>query len=337
MKFKYFNLFSIAGRIAFIFLVGFFGFLFAYSGIKWGGQQVTKPFYGFLIASITAFLIVILETQLRKIPTKILFLGSIGLLWGLAISALVSLSFPKSYLENGTLRTILNLLFGYIGAVLAGSQAKYIDFSKIQLFKVPIDEEKGVKVIDTSVLIDGRIKDIVKTGFLKGHFIVPKFVIKELQSIADSHDDLARKKGRRGLDILNSLQKMGANIEIMDIDVERVKEVDLKLIEVTKKLKGELLTTDYNLNKVAKVQKVKVLNINDLANAMKPQILPGEKIRIFVQKKGKEPEQGVGYLDDGTMVVIEDGKNVIGKNVDITVTTVLQTSAGRIIFGRVNV
>lgn len=330
-------LMSLAVRLAFVVLIGFLGYLFSLSGFTWGGQEITRPIYGVLLGSFTAILIVILEIQLRKVPTKVLFLGSIGLLWGLTLAVLISFAFPKEEAGASNVQTILNLLFGYLGAVLAASQAKNIDVSKIQLLNPPIDEEKKPKIVDTSVLIDGRIKDIIKTNFLHGHFLVPKFVLKELQGIADSEDDLNRKKGRRGLDILNSLQKMGTDIKIIDLDYPSIREVDSKLVEMAKKLKGELLTTDYNLNKVAKVQSIVVLNINDLANAMKPQILPGEKFNIFIKKKGKEPEQGIGYMEDGTMVVIEDGRDNIGRTIGVSVTTVLQTSAGRIIFSRIRV
>ena len=188
-------LMRIAVRIAFVVLIAFVGYLYSLSDIGWGGQQdIEQPWLGGALGAFTAILIVILEIQLRKVSTKVLILGSLGLVWGLSVALLVSLSFPKSYLDNGSIRTILNLIFGYIGAVMAASQAKYIDVSKIQLLNPPIEEDKRAKIIDTSVLIDGRIKDIVKTGFIQGHFMVPKFVIKELQSVADSEDDLNRKK-----------------------------------------------------------------------------------------------------------------------------------------------
>ncbi len=331
------NMLCYAIRIAFILLIGFMAYLFVAVGLPWGGHRVTTPYIGFLLGAVTASLVVILETRLLRVSTKILFLGSLGLLYGLILAQLISLSFPPAFHEDVTLRAILNLIFGYTGAVLAASQSKYVDFSKIQLLNPPSTEKKKVKIVDTSVLIDGRIVDIIKSHFLGGKFIIPQFVLKELQSIADSHEDLKRKKGRRGLDVLNSLQKKDdIEVEIIDIDFPDVDEVDRKLVELAKKMEGSLLTTDYNLNRVATVQNIEVLNINDLATALKPQILPGEKLRIFVYKRGKDREQGVGYMEDGTMVVVEDGVDAIGTTVDIEVTTVLQTSVGRIIFGRIN-
>lgn len=334
---KFSLLTNYAMRLAFIILMGFMAYLFVQVGLPWGGHQITTPYIGFIFGSVTATLVVILETRLRKVSTKILFLGSLGLLYGLILAQLISLSFPDAFHQDVTLRAILNLIFGYIGAVLAASQAKYVDFSKIQLLNPPVNELKKVKILDTSVLIDGRITDIIRTHFLMGKFIVPQFVLKELQMIADSHEDLKRKKGRRGLDVLNALQKMeNITLEIIDMDFPEIPEVDLKLVELAKKMEGSLLTTDYNLNRVATVQNIDVLNINDLATALKPQILPGEKLRIFVHKQGKDREQGVGYLEDGTMVVVEDGVKAIGTTVNMEVTTVLQTSVGRIIFGRIN-
>ena len=198
------------------------------------------------------------------------------------------------------------------------------------------DVRNGGKVLDTSVIIDGRIVDIAKTGFTNGRLYVPKFVLSELQYIADSSDALRRNRGRRGLEVLKQLQDdKDSNIEIVDIDFPDVREVDAKLVELAKKFSAEIITNDYSLNRVAELQGIKVLNINALANALKPVVLPGEEMSVKIIKPGKEEGQGVAYLDDGTMIVIENGKPYIGRTIDVVVTSVLQTSAGRMIFSRV--
>jgi uncharacterized protein YacL len=204
----------------------------------------------------------------------------------------------------------------------------YVEFSK---------DVKGLKpyVLDTSVVIDGRIADIVETRVIDNQLVMPQFVIAELQAIADSGDKLKRNRGRRGLDILHRIQKMaGVEVIVSDVDFPQVKEVDLKLIELARTLLGRIVTNDFNLNKVAQLRGVEVLNINELANALKPVVLPGEAMNVFILKEGKEYNQGVAYLDDGTMVVVDNARSRIGRNVDVIVTSVLQTTAGRMIFGR---
>ena len=190
-------------------------------------------------------------------------------------------------------------------------------------------------MLDTSVIIDGRIADICETGFLDGTLVVPQFVLRELQQVADSSDSLKRNRGRRGLDILQRVQKMAhVQVQIVETDFPEVREVDLKLIELAKRLSGKIVTNDFNLNKVAQLRGVAVLNINELANSLKPVVLPGEVLRVFVLKEGKESGQGVAYLDDGTMVVVDQGKRAIGRTIEVTVTSVLQTTAGKMIFCR---
>ncbi|MDE3156151.1 MAG: TRAM domain-containing protein, partial [Acidobacteriota bacterium] len=191
------------------------------------------------------------------------------------------------------------------------------------------------KVLDTSVIIDGRIADICETGFIDGALVIPQFVLKELQLVADSADALKRNRGRRGLDILQKIQKMaGVEVVISDVDFPDVREVDLKLIELARTLQGKIVTNDFNLNKVAQLRGVEVLNINELANSLKPVVLPGEIMKVFILKEGKEYNQGVAYLDDGTMVVVDNARKMIGRTIDIVVTSVLQTTAGKMIFGR---
>jgi uncharacterized protein YacL len=191
------------------------------------------------------------------------------------------------------------------------------------------------KVLDTSVIIDGRIADICETGFLDGTLVVPQFVLRELQQVADSSDSLKRNRGRRGLDILQKIQKMAhVQVQIVETDFPEVREVDLKLIELARRMNGKIVTNDFNLNKVAQLRGVPVLNINELANSLKPVVLPGEVMRVFIIKEGKEAGQGVGYLDDGTMVVVDQAKKALGRTIEVSVTSVLQTTAGKMIFGR---
>jgi uncharacterized protein YacL len=194
---------------------------------------------------------------------------------------------------------------------------------------------KSYKILDTSVIIDGRIADICETGFVDGTLVIPQFVLRELQQVADSADSLKRNRGRRGLDILQRIQKMaGLSVQIVETDYPNIREVDLKLIELAKEVEGKIVTNDFNLNKVAQLQGVEVLNINQLANSLKPVVLPGEIMKVFILKEGKEYNQGVAYLDDGTMVVVDNARKMIGKTIDTAVTSVLQTTAGKMIFGR---
>jgi uncharacterized protein YacL len=195
--------------------------------------------------------------------------------------------------------------------------------------------EKNYKILDTSVIIDGRVADVCETGFIDGILLIPQFVLRELQQVADSADSLKRNRGRRGLDILQRIQKMaGIEVQILEKDFPHIREVDLKLIELAKELEAKIVTNDFNLNKVAQLQDVPVLNINELANSLKPVVLPGEIMKVFILKEGKEYNQGVAYLDDGTMVVVDNARKMIGKTIDTSVTSVLQTTAGKMIFGR---
>jgi uncharacterized protein YacL len=196
---------------------------------------------------------------------------------------------------------------------------------------------QNLKILDTSVIIDGRISDVCDTAFVDGTLLVPQFILKELQLVADSSDNIKRQRGRRGLDVLDHLQKSSqVSVMISEIDFPGIKEVDSKLIELAKQLDAKIITNDFNLNKIAQLQGIPVLNINELANALRPVVLPGETLRVFVLKEGKEKDQGVAYLDDGTMVVIDNSRKMIGQTIDATVTSVLQTTVGKMIFGRYN-
>jgi uncharacterized protein YacL len=275
---------------------------------------------------------------IRQVPAQQLFAATIGLLIGLIIAALTA--FPLSFLPNplGSILPFLSLLlFGYLGAwVMMMRERDFFAilggrFGKEGATRTTSDRQV---LLDTSVIIDGRIADISHTGFIEGTMVIPRFVLAELQHIADSADALRRNRGRRGLDMLNKLQKESiVPIRITDLDVEDVHEVDDKLMRLAKNLRCAIVTNDYNLNRVAELQGIRVLNINELANAVRAVVLPGEQMRIRIVQEGKELAQGVAYLDDGTMVVVDNGKKHIGSVIDVVVTRMLQTNQGRMIFG----
>jgi uncharacterized protein YacL len=223
-----------------------------------------------------------------------------------------------------------------VGLIVGANKGDLLNLAALGgIFGSEKQGKRSSKILDTSVIIDGRIADIAETGFLDGIVVIPQFVLRELQLVADSADSLKRNRGRRGLDVLQRIQKMATmNIQIVEDDFPAVREVDLKLIELAKVYEAKIITNDFNLNKVAQLQGVEVLNINELANSLKPIVLPGEAMRVFILKEGKEYNQGVAYLDDGTMVVVDNARKMIGKNIDIAVTSVLQTTAGKMIFGK---
>jgi len=287
-----------------------------------------------------------LENKAQNLPTADLILALVGLLIGLALAELVSLPFgfiPGSLAVLRFSITILAfILLGYLGISIS---LKRKDDLQSFLRSIPIPKahnpEKGrldlgtSKLLDTSVIIDGRIADVAKTGFIEGSLTLPRFVLRELQTIADSEDSLKRNRGRRGLDILKSLQnEPRLRLEILERDYPDLGDVDAKLVRLGSETKSPIMTNDYNLNKIAELQGVQVLNLNELANSLKPVVLPGEEMFVGLIREGKEAGQGVGYLDDGTMVVVDGGKIHVGEEVEIMVTSVLQTPAGRMIFGR---
>jgi len=279
-----------------------------------------------------------LEVAVRKAPVRALTGAILGMAIGILLASLVVIplkGLPISVAVMGGVRFLAFAVLGYFGLVFGSRKGNEFDINRlVKVFKVK-EEEQFVKLLDTSVIIDGRIADICETGFLEGVFLIPQFILHELQHIADSSDPLKRARGRRGLDILHRIQKMpGLDVRIVEEDYPKIKEVDAKLVAMAKDKGGKVITNDFNLNKVAELQGVSVLNINDLSNAVKPVVLPGEAMRVFVLKEGKEFGQGVGYLDDGTMIVVENGRKQIGKTVDVAVTSVLQTTAGRMIFTR---
>ncbi|MGQ9622302.1 MAG: PIN/TRAM domain-containing protein [Candidatus Caldatribacteriaceae bacterium] len=263
--------------------------------------------------------------------------GLFGLVVGLVIGVL--LTYPISFLpfKNAALPLFVTIICGALGLAVFLLRKDDIVSLLTGIPRVRLLRGQGAasKILDTSAIVDGRIADICKTGFIEGDLLVPRFVLRELQQVADSQDPLKRNRGRRGLDILNRMRKeKKVNIRIIDRDFPDIQDVDAKLIKLAKIMGVRVITNDFNLNKIAELEGVEVLNINELSNALKPYVLPGEELRVQIIREGKEAEQGVGYLDDGTMVVVEEGKKYINSIVDTVVTSVLQTPAGRMIFAR---
>ncbi|GAB4390564.1 MAG: hypothetical protein Kow0025_23460 [Thermodesulfovibrionales bacterium] len=274
------------------------------------------------------------EQLLRKARIGSMAGGIMGLAAGLFGAYLLLLPFKGLVGESFRLFSFaLSAMLGYGGLLIGIKKGEKLTVAQVVRLVRGTEAEEYLKILDTSVIIDGRITDVCETGFLEGVFIVPQFILQELQHIADSPDPLKRARGRRGLDVLHRMQKMThITVRIVEEDFPKIKEVDAKLVALAKAMGAKVVTNDFNLNKVAELQGVSVLNINELANAIKPVVLPGENLRVFIIKEGKEHNQGVAYLDDGTMVVVDNGRKLIGRNIDVTVTSVLQTTAGRMIF-----
>jgi len=309
--------------------------VFALSGYMIG-IKYNYEIYGVLTGGVLGLIAIAAEIQLKKIELGTIIGGLLGISCGLLFAYLLMLPLKLFLGEDVNLIYFgLMAVFGYGGLLLGLSRGKAISVAAIfRLFRGQGMEEH-LKILDTSVIIDGRIADVCETGFLEGVFILPQFILQELQHIADASDTMKRARGRRGLDILHKIQKMSRiTVRIVDEDFPKIKEVDAKLVALAKLLNAKVITNDFNLNKVAELQGVSVLNINELANSLKPVVLPGEAMKVFILKEGKEYNQGVAYLDDGTMVVVENARRLIGKNSDVTVTSVLQTTAGRMIFSK---
>jgi uncharacterized protein YacL len=289
-------------------------------------------------ALILAALVVLFESRLGETAVTRVLGALIGCAIGLGIARAVGAGL--FWADTGDrrvefLHSFVLLVLPYLGLVLGAKHGEWLEPARlIGLFRAA-GPQRRYKILDTSVIIDGRIADVCETGFIDGTLVVPQFVLKELQLVADSADSLKRNRGRRGLDILQRIQKMSSvEVTISDMDFPDIREVDLKLIELARALQGKIVTNDFNLNKVAQLRGVEVLNVNELANSLKPVVLPGELMRVFILKEGKEYNQGVAYLDDGTMVVVDNARKMISKTIDIVVTSVLQTTAGKMIFGR---
>jgi uncharacterized protein YacL len=295
-----------------------------------------QPWLGVGLGVIAAAAVITLEMKLRSVPGHHMIGALVGgvvglfgarLVWG----ALDGLDIVGAHFVHA----LLVVFLGYMGIAVGGSKGEWFEPARIIAAFRDSARLHQYKVLDTSVIIDGRIADICETGFLEGTLVVPQFVLRELQQVADSSDSLKRNRGRRGLDILQKMQKIAhVTVQIVETDFPEVREVDLKLIELARRMSGKIVTNDFNLNKVAQLRGVPVLNINELANSLKPVVLPGEVMRVFVIKEGKEAGQGVGYLDDGTMVVVDQARKALGKTIEVSVTSVLQTTAGKMIFCR---
>ena len=295
--------------------------------------------WGLLGGLFLATLTLLIEGGLKKIPLKNLLGSFLGLILGMILANLLSNIFLSNlFNDQQIVLPLYGLLYGvcgYMGLLIGFKKGDEIHPSGWKFFSKEPPQSGNTKILDTSVIIDGRIADITETGFVEGALLIPQFVLSELQHIADSSDPVKRTRGKRGLEVLHHIQKQAdVDVRIVDTDYPSVKEVDAKLIEMAKEVGGKIVTNDSNLNKVAELQGIAVLNINELANALKPVVLPGEEMNAKILKEGKEIGQGVAYLDDGTMIVVDNGRKQMGKIVDVIVTSVLQTPAGRMIFAR---
>jgi uncharacterized protein YacL len=303
-----------------------------------------EPFQPAIAAGIAGLVlgifIIWFEIRLEQISLKRLIGAAFGSILGICGAFLMSVVLGWANVEHTRLvpflQVFLLLWMTYVGLVVGAKKGDMLNLAALGgIFGGEKSPKKSFKILDTSVIIDGRIADIAETGFMDGVLVIPQFVLRELQLVADSADSMKRNRGRRGLDILQRIQKMAhLNVQIVEDDFPHVRDVDMKLIELAKVYDCKIITNDFNLNKVAQLHGVEVLNINELANALKPIVLPGETMRVFILKEGKEYNQGVAYLDDGTMVVVDNAKKMISKTIDIAVTSVLQTTAGKMIFGK---
>jgi uncharacterized protein YacL len=295
---------------------------------------ILKSLAGFIIGLLIALIVIKIEKDIRKLSLKVIIGGVAGMIIGLLIALIFSfgLNFVSKIRENQQavpwIYLLITGIFSYLGLALGSKKIEEFNFDGMDS-----KTDRSYRILDTSVIIEGRIADICDSGFIDGDLIVPRFVLNELQLVADSSDSMKRLRGRRGLDVLNHLQKSSnVSINIVDQDFPKIKGVDSKLVALAKQLNAKLLTNDYNLNKVAELQGIRVLNINELANAMKPVVLPGEQMTVKIVREGKESGQGVAYLDDGTMIIVDNAQKLVNVNVKVVVTSVLQTTAGRMIF-----
>jgi uncharacterized protein YacL len=321
-------------RIILILACSISGYFIAFYSATDSPYLYYESIAGFIIGLIVALLVIKIEKDIRKLSLKIILGGVSGMVVGLLIALILGygLNMVSKIRENQQvvpwIYLLLTGILGYLGLALGSKKVEEFSFHGAD-YKASSD----LRILDTSVIIDGRIADICDSGFIEGELIVPRFVLTELQSVADSSDSMKRSRGRRGLDILNRMQKSSAiHIDIVEQDFTKIKGVDGKLVALANKINAKLLTNDYNLNKVAELQGVRVLNINELANAMKPVVLPGEQMTVKIIREGKELGQGVGYLDDGTMIIVDHAQKMLNMNVEVVVTSVLQTTAGRMIF-----
>lgn len=296
-----------------------------------------KYLWVFPFSYFIASLIVLSFTRvLINFPIKKIVGGAIGFLAGVGLGHVISILFIQPYLNSQFIVTAIYLLLGYTGLIIGEKKGPELFGTLLSVVSSSPGFIENYKILDTSVIIDGRIQEVVDSGFIEGVFIVPQFVLNELQYVADSPDPIKRVRGRRGMEVLNRLQKSeGIEVRMVDRDYPKIKDVDAKLIALTKEMGGKLVTTDYNLHKLAELQGVQVLNVNQLATGLKPILLPGETLKVKVIKEGTEAGQGVGYLDDGTMVVVENGRRFMNKTIEVIITSVLQNPSGRIFFSKI--
>lgn len=322
-------------RLFFIFLSTVVGY---YVGSLLGGFLPQWAFAGSVTAFVCSLLIIALEIGMRRFSIRNLSAAVFGLLFGFFMAWVLTSVLrliPMSMELFASFQIILILIFCYLGMVIAMRGKDEFNLIIPYVKFVRQDKKEDIILLDTSVIIDGRIADMLQTRFIEGRLVIPRFVLKELQQIADSQDALKRNRGRRGLDILNKIQKTATfDVRIQEEDFPEIKEVDAKLVKLAKLLSAKIFTNDFNLNKIAELQGIPVLNINELANALRPVVLPGEPMDVRITKEGKEYNQGIAYLDDGTMVVVDNSRHLIGQAVKVVVTSVLQTSAGRMIFAK---
>lgn len=297
-----------------------------------------NPWVAGFCGGVAAGIIILFEIRLNRASLKRLIGAAMGSLLGILGAFLVSWVVRGAGFEPRTASfatVVILLVMGYIGLIVGAEKGDLLNLAALGGLFGGERSRRTAKLLDTSVIIDGRICEIAASGFLEGPLLVPQFVLRELQMVADSSDGSKRQRGRRGLEVLQRMQKStSVEVRIIEDDFPQLREVDHKLIELARRLECKLITNDANLGKLAQLQRVHVLNINELANSLKPAVLPGEAMRVFIIKEGKEADQGVGYLDDGTMVVVDHARKLISRQIDITVTSVLQTGAGKMIFGR---
>lgn len=326
-------------RAFFLLLLGLTGYFltpFRDGAAVYGVQRIAGGLSGLAVGVG----IVLFEMRVKEVSLKRLIGSAIGSILGIVGAVLMAVVLQWALSQGNPVLPFLQILIllwmTYIGLVVGANKGEMLNLSALGgVFGGEKTNKQAFKILDTSVIIDGRIADIAETGFLDGTIVIPQFVLRELQLVADSADSMKRNRGRRGLDILQRIQKMAhLHVQILEDDFPHVRDVDMKLIELARVYDCKIVTNDFNLNKMAQLHGVEVLNINELANALKPIVLPGEAMRVFILKEGKEYNQGVAYLDDGTMVVVDNAKRLISKTIDITVTSVLQTTAGKMIFGR---
>jgi uncharacterized protein YacL len=298
------------------------------------------PAAGAGAAFLAGALMMFLETRIRRVRFRVLWSAGWGFVAGLLFGWLLGAIY-RSVVHTPEMASFVRIFFlvimPYIGLLIGTKKPEWFEPAHIAGLFREKRPGRSHKILDTSVIIDGRIADLCDTGFIEGTLVVPRFVLKELQLVADSPDALKRQRGRRGLDVVDHLQKSSqVTVDLSDMDFPETHDVDSKVIECAKALEAQIVTNDFNLNKVARIHGIKVLNINELVNALRPVALPGEVMSVFILKEGKEKDQGVAYLEDGTMVVVDNSRRMIGQTIDVTVTSVLQTTVGKMIFGRYN-